>query len=341
MQVTHSGRDIDSGSYVDDQNRVLPMRLLGHYSQGATIVLSQAQHLFPELTELCRDVVRMMKMRCQTNVYISPPGNQGFNAHYDSHDVFILQSSGSKTFNFYPSSVELPLPEEQFDAARLTSAKIDESIKLSAGDTLYIPRGIVHDAIADEQLASIHVTLGVYPALLKDYVDDLLHSVLLNHKRFRHSAITYTRLPNSETENPLSVSLHDLLDEMKSVLSDPKAIEDIESTLLDELCLGSTPDCRGLLRGAANTAFDEEGCATFLNATVNRNMIIDSVRTHSGVALRAHGQIIEFTDPIASFVIQLLERGSVTADDLLCLEPHQRMAVISRLVQENIITLRA
>ena len=32
----------------------------------------------------------------QINAYITPPENQGFAAHYDTHDVFVLQVSGSK-----------------------------------------------------------------------------------------------------------------------------------------------------------------------------------------------------------------------------------------------------
>lgn len=339
VQVTHRGHDIDVGSYVDEQNRVLPMRLFEHYSQGATIVLSQAQKLFPELNDLCRDVVRVMKTECQTNVYLSPPGNQGFNAHYDTHDVFILQHSGAKTFNFYPSSVELPFPGEQFDAARLTSSKVDESIKLHAGDTLYIPRGVVHDAVADEHLASIHVTLGVYPAFLKDYLDELLNSVLQSNERFRHSALAFTQLPISEAPNPLTEILQELLDEMKSALTDPAATGAIRSQLLDELSLASMPDCRGLSHGLSVTAFDEEGCACFRAVSVNQHMLIDWEQTHRGVKLRCHGQIIEFAEPIASFVILLLEQGRLGVDDMCSLDLHQRTAVISRLCQENMITL--
>jgi len=89
LQLTQSGKAIDAGSYTDDQSAVIPSRLFEYHAEGATVVLSQAQKLFPPLAQLCREVVRTLNMRCQTNVYISPPGKKGFNAHYDSHDVAV------------------------------------------------------------------------------------------------------------------------------------------------------------------------------------------------------------------------------------------------------------
>lgn len=337
VQVTHAGHNIEPGSYVDEDNRILAMRLFEKYSLGATIVLSQAQKLFPELNDLCRDVVRTMKMRCQTNVYISPPGRQGFNAHYDTHDVFILQVAGAKTFNFYPSTVELPMPEERFDAARLTSSTIDESITLSEGDTLYIPRGVVHDAVADETLHSIHVTLGVYPFLLRDYLDELINPLLLSNKRFRKSALAIQSSAGDQCST--TEGLRQVLDQMKSVLDKPGTAESIQSKLLDKLCLDSVQDCRGLVHNITTNAYNDDGSANFASVTLNRHMIINWEKMHSGLKLRSHGQILEFSEPIASLVTLLLERKKLAVDDMSFLELQLRTALISRLLQENIITL--
>jgi len=163
VQAVHSERDIGHTEYTDDSKRVLPQSLAQLHRTGATLIVSDAQKRFPPLANLCRAVTGLLQMRCQTNVYLSPPGNQGFHSHYDTHDVFILQVSGTKTFRFYPSDVQLPFPDDVYDPEQNPHTNIVSEATLSAGDTLYIPRGLVHDAIAHQTESSLHVTLGVFP----------------------------------------------------------------------------------------------------------------------------------------------------------------------------------
>ena len=69
VQLTQSGKTIDVASYADAQNRILPLRLLDFHNDGATIVISQAQKLFGPLSDLCRECLKHLQMRCQANVY--------------------------------------------------------------------------------------------------------------------------------------------------------------------------------------------------------------------------------------------------------------------------------
>ena len=35
------------------------------------------------------------------NAYVTPPSSRGFSAHYDVHDVFVLQLAGRKRWTVY------------------------------------------------------------------------------------------------------------------------------------------------------------------------------------------------------------------------------------------------
>lgn len=174
VQATQVGQSLAANEYTDTNRTILPNRLLERYEAGATIIFSHAQTLLPALSDFCREMQSFLRLECQTNVYLSPPGRQGFNVHYDTHDVFILQVSGTKTFTLYNGGTELPLTYQKFDAEKLENATVEQTIELSAGDTLYIPRGVAHDALASDTDASLHITLGVYAVTVYDVLQSAL-----------------------------------------------------------------------------------------------------------------------------------------------------------------------
>ena len=337
VQLTQSGKTIDLGSYVDDSNRVIPLRLLEQHRQGATIVLSQAQKIMTPLMDLCRETTRCLKMSAQTNVYVSPPGNQGFNAHYDTHDVFILQVAGAKTFNFYPSAVRLPCPDEQFDATGLTSTRIDESIRLTAGDTLYIPRGVVHDAVADDSESSIHITLGVYPILVRDVLQRLLLTQTGTDYRYRESLNPFATDVSNSSE--MRERLSALLDDLKEGLKDPEVLDDVMQDFREELSLDALQDCRTTTNAVAG--FGKAEAADTSNPPrcirLRKQMIIHHDISEIAARIYGFGQIMEFDSAVAHVIAKLVDTGELVDNDLVSLAPELRDTLIERLRHENLV----
>ncbi|MCL4675526.1 MAG: hypothetical protein KJZ59_05775, partial [Pararhodobacter sp.] len=72
----------------------------------------------------CRALESVLSCDLQTNIYLTPDNAQGFRTHYDSHDVIVLQTHGSKTWNIYESPLELPLRSQAFDPQGFTPGKI-------------------------------------------------------------------------------------------------------------------------------------------------------------------------------------------------------------------------
>ena len=68
--------------------------------------------LSPPLIEFVRDAVDDIGHPVQANAYITPPGNRGFDFHYDVHDVFVLQVSGTKRWIVHEPVHRHPLPSQ-------------------------------------------------------------------------------------------------------------------------------------------------------------------------------------------------------------------------------------
>jgi hypothetical protein len=127
----------------------------------------------PPLAALCRAVERTFSSHFQTNIYLSPPHAQGFKTHYDSHDVFVLQVSGSKLWTVYDTAVVLPLRGQAFDPTKHTSGPPTREFTLHAGDLFYCPRGLYHSARSTDD-ASLHITLGL---IGKTWADAMIEAV--------------------------------------------------------------------------------------------------------------------------------------------------------------------
>lgn len=143
-------------------------KIKDHSSRGATLVVNAIDRLHPLLMQLSSNVARSFGQSVQINCYHSHPGVQGFDTHYDPHEIFILQIEGSKDWHLYGITCEAPLPHQRyFDAERPSNEP--RVVTLEKGDVLYLPRGYWHSAVAARG-ESLHLTLGIYTHKKIDFV---------------------------------------------------------------------------------------------------------------------------------------------------------------------------
>ncbi|SKC83357.1 cupin domain-containing protein [Ohtaekwangia koreensis] len=128
---------------------------------GATIIIEQISNVWPSIARLSDAVNESMSCSSGANIYISPAESQGFEAHYDTHDVFILQVHGSKRWKIYENPVYLPLGSQPSIPYSGEQAVPSVELDLQAGDLIYMPRGFVHEAMTNQEI-SAHITLGIY-----------------------------------------------------------------------------------------------------------------------------------------------------------------------------------
>lgn len=136
------------------------------FADGATIVLQGLHRTWTPIREFSDQLAAELGHPVQVNAYVTPAQSQGFSAHYDVHDVFILQVAGHKRWLPHPPVVDAPLREQTWDrhadevAARASETPTIDA-ELTPGDVLYLPRGHVHSARALGGV-TIHLTVGIH-----------------------------------------------------------------------------------------------------------------------------------------------------------------------------------
>lgn len=153
---------VPPGEYLRDDGRVDLPGLFGAFDQGATLVVSQFHEMHPPLMRFCRGLEQAFLHAVQANIYLTPPGAQGFRVHYDTHDVLVLQVVGEKRWRLFPGQ-PVPRPTRRTPwPGNIAPDGEPEVVVLRPGDTLYVPRGVMHDAAtSDSAEPSLHVTIGL------------------------------------------------------------------------------------------------------------------------------------------------------------------------------------
>jgi len=152
-----------AGAEIADQ--VLDERVLGLFAGGATLVFQGLHRLWPPLVDFAGRLAGELAAPVQANAYLTPPGSQGFATHYDTHDVFVLQVEGRKSWRVHEPVLVDPLERQPWggradEVAATAQGPPALEVELAPGDALYLPRGWLHAATALGE-RSLHLTLGV------------------------------------------------------------------------------------------------------------------------------------------------------------------------------------
>jgi len=186
INVTRADGNITPADFAYESGFIDPVRVNQLFADGATVILSGLHERLPKLAQFCRALEAVMSCRVQTNIYMTPAGSQGFKAHYDSHDVVVLQVEGTKEWRIYDTPVELPLHSQGFNPHDVTVGAETDRFVLEPGDMLYVPRGLAHDAVSTDE-TSLHITTGL---MLRSWADLLVEAVnIMAHQdpTFRHA----------------------------------------------------------------------------------------------------------------------------------------------------------
>ncbi|GAA3578807.1 hypothetical protein GCM10022197_40280 [Microlunatus spumicola] len=141
-------------------------KLVALFGDGATIVLQALHRVWPPIIDFVGALADELGHPVQANAYVTPPQNQGFDDHYDVHDVFVLQVAGTKRWRIHAPVWESPLRDQPWTDRRAAVQRaaaeppLIEAV-LEPGDCLYLPRGFLHAATALGGV-STHLTLGVH-----------------------------------------------------------------------------------------------------------------------------------------------------------------------------------
>jgi lysine-specific demethylase/histidyl-hydroxylase NO66 len=206
------------------------------FRRGATVVFQGLHRSFPPLVDLISELELELGHPCQANAYLTPPGSQGFAVHSDTHDVFVLQTAGTKQWELHspPGHPEQP----------------HELPLLEPGHVMYLPTGTPHAARAQDAV-SLHITIGInqltWRGLVERALSSLAHEVPTDH------------LPAGYLEDPQALAhqlgrhLSDIADRLRGVDPEVAVQEEVrrfltsrpprlEGALIDGLTLDAIDD---------------------------------------------------------------------------------------------------
>ncbi|MEM7192025.1 MAG: cupin domain-containing protein [Pseudomonadota bacterium] len=184
VSLTTAQKKIPSSDYTFADNTIRTDQLYRLHDGGATIILNHLHRRHQPLAQLTAALELEFSAAFQTNIYITPPGEQGFNPHFDTHDVIVLQLAGSKRWQLYSTPIELTVKGHGDYARQHEPGEVTEEFDLRAGDTLYIPRGLVHEAISTDE-TSMHITVGVMSWTWFDFLTEAVECLAADDKDVR------------------------------------------------------------------------------------------------------------------------------------------------------------
>jgi ribosomal protein L16 Arg81 hydroxylase len=162
----------DSIRLVHDKKPIPPQEAV-HVSkwlkQGATLIVDHLHRSDPVVGRLTDALARELNTVVNTNCYSSWPVSQGFDLHYDGHDVFVINLEGRKAWKVCEPTFRHPLERH----ARHRGPTPEDAVPylectLDVGDVLYIPRGHWHSALA--VTPSMHLTIGPQPRSKSEFL---------------------------------------------------------------------------------------------------------------------------------------------------------------------------
>jgi lysine-specific demethylase/histidyl-hydroxylase NO66 len=286
-------------------------KALALYDAGATLVLQGLHRYWPPLTTLVSELEDLLGHPCQANAYLTPAGAQGFARHCDTHDVFVVQTVGTK--HWLVESDGLP-----------------DELVLAPGQCLYLPTGTPHAAKAQQQL-SLHVTIGVNQLTLRGLVHRSVAAALAAVPD-EHLPAGFPSAPDMLTAT-LAQQLRALADRISAI--DPAAATDREIRRIRSTRPGRLGG--GLLDRAALAGLDDD---TPLERRPGHPCLVRDDGDH--VAVHLGDRVLTVPAWVRPALDQVCRAGTLTPSSLAeHLDKESRLVLCRRLIREGLLRIRS
>jgi len=165
-----------------------PAKVHAFLARGATLVCNDIDTLTADLRAIADTLENTLDAKVQGNLYCSWKQRQGFDAHFDTHDVFAVHVEGEKMWNLYEGCHEAPIAHPRFrnfskQFLADEHGPVMEQVLMRPGDLLYIPRGWYHDALASSE-GTVHIAFGATSVIGLDLFG-LLYEAAVEDPLFR------------------------------------------------------------------------------------------------------------------------------------------------------------
>lgn len=315
-------------------------KLFARFQEGASIVFERLDRKWPALLRLCRGVERALRQPAQANAYMTPGRAHGLGGaraqalkrHYDTHDVFVLQVAGRKSWTLCDPALDLPLKSQSSETGAYDHMAARRTFDLAAGDTLYIPRGFVHDAHATEE-TSLHVTIGVIAYTWADLMVEAV-GLLAEADPVLRRALPRDALHGDEGEAGREAAFRDAVERLAGSDAMARAWAKIDAHFVlsrPPILDGQLAQLAALPRITGDTAITPRPLAAF-----------DIVRDAEGVVLLYNRARITFPSRVEDALCFAVTTQHYRVRDIPGnLDEAGQLVLVRRLVREGLLTVQA
>lgn len=314
---------------------MLDDRVLELFADGHTIVLQALHRLWPPLIDFAAQLTAELGHPAQINAYITPASAQGFGAHYDVHDVFILQIDGRKQWIVHEPVFLHPLRTQPWGdhrdavAGRTREGSAIDTV-LEPGDVLYLPRGYIHSAKALGGTC-IHLTVGVQPYTRQTLVEAIAALAADDHLLRRSLPLGIDITDAGDLEQETDATVEALIEGLRRI-----GAADLAPVLERRTRAATRPAPLGpLAQAAALSTIDLD---TVLEPRGHLRIAIET--GENDVAVMLSGRRVSFPPELHAALSELLEdRRPLRLGDLDGLSEEDALVVGRRLVQSGLAVL--
>lgn len=305
-------------------------RYFDAYARGSTLVFNSLHRLWTPVGKVCRAVSEHFRAPAIGNAYLTPKDAQGFPAHYDTHDVLVLQLHGEKTWRLRGVGARFPLkPSHRPPALDIKALPKSDEVKMKPGDVLYLPRGVVHEA-STARTSSLHLTIGIMSFTVEDLLVQAIGSLAERREELRRSL----PLATNKTERAALKKL--LLAELARL--DTRAIETAEQRLEARRVQEET----WAVPGGRFDAIDHVVDLTPTTRIVKRwGMPISALVESQGVVFGFPGEVMVVPGTIVPALQFIQDHDAFLVGDLPGLSDGARQVLVGRMIKSGLLRVVA
>lgn len=181
--------------------------------QDWTLLVQGLDHWVPEVADLLEHFRFVPNWRLDDIMASYAPKGGSVGPHYDQYDVFLLQAQGHRRWAFGGHCDESSPRVEGTPLRILSDWKGDEIVTLEPGDMLYLPPGIGHHGVAEDDC----ITLSV--GFRAPTIDDVLTG-FTDFLCSQSDAASHLNDPDLQVQDNPGAIAPDVIERLHSILMD-------------------------------------------------------------------------------------------------------------------------
>jgi len=309
-------------------------------TRGATLAINSVDQIDPIVAHLAAELGRDLNRHVNVNCYASCPAKQGFDNHYDRHDVFIAATAGRKAWKVFEATCRYPMERQTFAKGDPPDVEPYIDCEMSPGDMLYIPRGHWHYAVA--VTPSVHLTIGPYSCSGIDFFDWLTDELMEREEFLRQDfpVVHIQSFGGERSDDEFDAHLDEFARRVGGFLQEKEQLKE----LFVRYCLTTMKPRRSFRLPDMALLRERLAPGTEFEMTPQQKAVVRYDPDTRKATIMIKGHVLELKNISAGVIESLLDgNGPISGERLMAADPKLEWGEVSQflslLFDRGVITL--